>query len=67
MVNTEQLAAWDGEQGSFWARRADRFDAGVAAHRGELRRAGGIAATDRSSTSAVVPVRAPATRPAGPR
>lgn len=46
MVNTEQLAAWDGEQGSFWARRADRFDAGIAAHRGELLRAAGIAATD---------------------
>ncbi|MGO1052022.1 class I SAM-dependent methyltransferase [Crossiella sp. CA198] len=31
--NTEQLRAWDGGQGEFWTRRADRFDAGVARYR----------------------------------
>ncbi|MDI5975848.1 class I SAM-dependent methyltransferase [Amycolatopsis magusensis] len=28
----EQLSAWDGDQGAFWAERADRFDDGVAAY-----------------------------------
>ncbi|MFI6024904.1 class I SAM-dependent methyltransferase [Amycolatopsis magusensis] len=31
--NAEQLSAWDGDQGAFWAERADRFDDGVAAYR----------------------------------
>ncbi len=31
--NTRQLNAWDGDQGSFWAKRAQRFDDGVAAYR----------------------------------
>jgi hypothetical protein len=29
--NVEQLDAWDGARGEFWAERADRFDEGVAA------------------------------------
>ncbi len=30
--NAAQLAAWDGQDGSYWAARADRFDEGVAAY-----------------------------------
>ncbi|GAA2669038.1 methyltransferase domain-containing protein [Actinosynnema pretiosum subsp. pretiosum] len=45
-ANAEQLAAWDGDQGVFWARWADRFDAGVGAYReGFL----GAAAVERGS------------------
>jgi ubiquinone/menaquinone biosynthesis C-methylase UbiE len=31
--NVDQLRAWDGERGAFWAERADRYDEGVAAYR----------------------------------
>lgn len=34
--NVEQLDAWDGARGEFWAERADRFDEGVAAYRDRL-------------------------------
>ncbi|WP_158895101.1 class I SAM-dependent methyltransferase [Amycolatopsis anabasis] len=30
--NVEQLRAWDGDQGAYWAARADRFEEGVAAY-----------------------------------
>jgi len=30
--NVEQLGAWDGDQGAYWAARADRFDEGVAGY-----------------------------------
>ncbi|MGI8591472.1 MAG: hypothetical protein ACR2M5_10860, partial [Nakamurella sp.] len=30
--NAAQLSAWDGQDGSYWAARADRFDEGVAAY-----------------------------------
>jgi len=45
-TNTEQAAAWDGGQGAYWAQRAERFDAGVAAHHAELLDAAAIEATD---------------------
>jgi len=35
-INAAQAAAWDGPQGAFWARWAERFDRGVAAHHAEL-------------------------------
>lgn len=35
-TNAEQLKAWDGDQGDFWTRRADRFDAGVARYHEHL-------------------------------
>ncbi|WP_308209427.1 class I SAM-dependent methyltransferase [Allokutzneria sp. A3M-2-11 16] len=31
--NSDQLSAWNGDQGAFWTRRAQRFDDGVAAYR----------------------------------
>lgn len=45
-TNSEQAAAWDGGQGAYWALRAERFDAGVAAHHAELLGAAAIEATD---------------------
>ena len=32
----EQLRAWDGDQGAYWAKRAERFDEGVAGYRGRF-------------------------------
>jgi ubiquinone/menaquinone biosynthesis C-methylase UbiE len=32
-TNADQLTAWDGDQGAFWAEHADRIDEGVAAYR----------------------------------
>lgn len=46
VVNVGQAVAWGGAQGAFWARWADRFDRGVAAHHAELVAAAGIGATD---------------------
>ncbi|MBC6446147.1 class I SAM-dependent methyltransferase [Actinokineospora xionganensis] len=45
-TNTEQLTAWDGDQGAFWAKWADRFDDGVAAYRDHLFTAAAIKPTD---------------------
>ncbi|SDI09843.1 Methyltransferase domain-containing protein [Actinokineospora alba] len=45
-TNTEQLTAWDGGQGAFWAKWADRFDEGVAAYRDHLLAAAAIQPTD---------------------
>lgn len=44
--NVEQLGAWDGDEGAFWAERADRFDDGVAAYRERFFAAAAIGATD---------------------
>ncbi|WP_263251965.1 class I SAM-dependent methyltransferase [Saccharopolyspora rosea] len=35
-ANAEQLRAWDGDQGAFWAERAERFDEGVARYHEHL-------------------------------
>jgi ubiquinone/menaquinone biosynthesis C-methylase UbiE len=44
--NTEQLRAWDGGEGAYWAANADRFDRGVAAYHGRFLAAAGIGNTD---------------------
>ncbi|HEV7792044.1 MAG TPA: class I SAM-dependent methyltransferase [Pseudonocardia sp.] len=43
--NVEQLGAWDGDGGAFWAANADRFDAGVARYHGHFLDAAAIGAT----------------------
>ncbi len=45
--NADQLAAWDGDEGAFWAANADRFDRAIAAHHGPFMAAAGIAADER--------------------
>ncbi|AHH98003.1 class I SAM-dependent methyltransferase [Kutzneria albida] len=45
--NVEQLRAWDGADGEFWAARARRLDEGVAAYQGHLLAAAGIERADR--------------------
>ncbi|WP_242582378.1 class I SAM-dependent methyltransferase [Amycolatopsis sp. 195334CR] len=45
------MTAWDGEQGAFWVKWADRFDAGVEAYRERF-----LAAAAIESTSAVLDV-----------
>lgn len=35
-ANADQLGAWDGNQGDFWVARAERFEEGVAAYRGQF-------------------------------
>jgi SAM-dependent methyltransferase len=43
--NVEQLGAWDGDQGAYWAARADRFDEGVAGYHDQFFAAAAIDAT----------------------
>lgn len=38
-LNTDQLRAWDGAGGAFWAERAERFDQGMAGYHDELLKA----------------------------
>lgn len=40
--NVEQLGAWDGDQGAYWAARADRFDEGVAGYHDQFLAAAAI-------------------------
>ncbi|MFT7837964.1 class I SAM-dependent methyltransferase [Saccharothrix sp. BKS2] len=40
--NAEQLRAWDGDQGAYWAARAERFDEGVAGYQDRLLAAAAI-------------------------
>jgi len=42
-TNAEQLAAWDGDEGDYWAAHADHYDRAVAAYHGPLMAAAGIA------------------------
>lgn len=44
--NAEQLRAWDGGEGAYWAANAGRFDRGVAAYHGRFLAAAGIGDTD---------------------
>jgi len=44
--NVEQLDAWDGDGGAFWAANADRFDTGVARYHGQFLDAAAIGATE---------------------
>jgi len=45
--NVEQLCAWDGGEGAYWAANADYYDRAVAEHHGRLLAAAAIGATDR--------------------
>lgn len=45
--NAEQLAAWDGAEGAFWAANADRFDRSIAVHHAPFMAAAAIGADDR--------------------
>lgn len=45
--NAEQLTAWDGDEGAFWAANADRFDQSIATHHGPFMAAAGIDADER--------------------
>jgi SAM-dependent methyltransferase len=46
-ANRGQLAAWDGDEGGYWAEHADRFDRSVAAYHERLLATAGIGDTDR--------------------
>jgi len=46
-ANAEQLEAWDGDEGAYWAEHADEFDRGVAAHHERLMAAAAIDRSDR--------------------
>jgi SAM-dependent methyltransferase len=43
--NVEQVRAWDGEEGAYWAARADRFNEGAASYHGRFLAAAAIEAT----------------------
>jgi ubiquinone/menaquinone biosynthesis C-methylase UbiE len=43
--NVEQLRAWDGDDGAYWAKCAERFDEGVAGYHGQFLAAAAIEAT----------------------
>jgi SAM-dependent methyltransferase len=45
--NTDQLGAWDGDEGAFWAANADGYDRAVANHHRALMEIAAIAASDR--------------------
>jgi SAM-dependent methyltransferase len=45
--NEGQLRAWDGDEGSYWAANADRYDRSVQVHHHRLLAAAGIGTTDR--------------------
>lgn len=45
--NAEQLSSWDGVTGAYWARRAERFDEGVAGYQPHLLDAAEIDTTTR--------------------
>ena len=63
--NVEQLRAWDGDEGEYWADNAEYFDRSVAVYHERLLdgRRDRRAAT-ACSMSAAAPVRPPGTRPA---
>ncbi|MCT2586743.1 class I SAM-dependent methyltransferase [Actinophytocola gossypii] len=45
--NAEQRSAWNGDQGAYWAERAERIDAGVAGYHQRFLDAAAIAPADR--------------------
>jgi SAM-dependent methyltransferase len=45
--NTDQLGAWDGDEGAYWAAHADHFDRCMATHHRALMEAAAIAPSDR--------------------
>jgi cyclopropane fatty-acyl-phospholipid synthase-like methyltransferase len=44
-ANADQLRAWDGDQGAYWAARSDRFDEGVAGYHEQFLTTAAIDAT----------------------
>ena len=46
-ANREQLRAWDGDEGAYWAEHADYFDRSVVAYHQRLLDAASIAGTER--------------------
>jgi SAM-dependent methyltransferase len=46
-ANAEQLAAWNGDEGAYWAAHAEYFDRAVAGHDGRFQAAAAIQPTDR--------------------
>jgi SAM-dependent methyltransferase len=45
-ANSEQLEAWDGDEGAYWAANPEQFDRSVAAHHGRFMEAAAIRLTD---------------------
>ena len=45
--NSEQLGAWDGDEGAYWAEHADYFDRSVAAYHQQLLATAAISGTER--------------------
>ncbi len=45
-ANAEQLRAWDGDEGAYWAAHADRFDRAVAPYHERLMSAAAISASE---------------------
>jgi SAM-dependent methyltransferase len=45
--NSEQLKAWDGDEGAYWADHADHFDRSIAAYHDRLLAAAAIGVADR--------------------
>ena len=45
--NAAQLAAWDGDEGAYWAQHADRFDRSIAAHHARFLAAADVRPADR--------------------
>src|SRR5688500_9952931 len=45
--NADQLRAWDGDEGAYWAEHAEYFDRSVAAYHERLLAAANITASDR--------------------
>lgn len=46
-ANAAQLAAWNGDEGTYWTQHAARFDRAIAGHDGPFRAAAGFQPTDR--------------------
>jgi SAM-dependent methyltransferase len=46
-ANAEQLAAWDGDEGAYWAAHAEYFDRSISGHDEPFRAAGAIQPPDR--------------------
>jgi SAM-dependent methyltransferase len=46
-ANAGQLAAWNGDEGRYWAEHAEHFDRAIAPHDGPFQAAAGIQPTDR--------------------
>lgn len=45
--NAEQLGAWDGDEGAYWAAHPEHFDRSMAAYHGPLMETAGIGPNDR--------------------